>query len=186
MYFNFLLLFHFTHTVQHNTRYNQHTTFLYFISIASSLYVCVCVYTPCLAMCVCRSFTTAISLCFMLSFFLFCCLRFAHVYTHTRSLTLTHTHTNSTQARNVMRRLKDSVSSATTLGELQRTATGKWQLSTTSATAAPCQPSPLPQRARERRYALFSSLNSTVSLATALPAATKDLGNKLAAPQCRD
>lgn len=141
MYFNFLFLFHFAHcgtqhsTAQHNT--TRHNFSLLYFHCRQSACVCVCVYAILLAcVCVCRSFTTAIWLCFMLSFF--CCLRFAHEYTQTRKHTLlalarAHTHGNSssssTQARNVMRRLKILFSSATTLGELQRSATGKWQLS---------------------------------------------------------
>lgn len=138
MYFNFLFLFHFAHcATQHSaTQHNRAQLFSTLFPL-QALCMCVCVYAILLAcVCVCRSFTTAIWLCFMLSFF--CCLRFAHEYTQTRKHTLlalarAHTHGNSssssTQARNVMRRLKILFSSATTLGELQRSATGKWQLS---------------------------------------------------------
>lgn len=191
------------HTVQHNTAQHstaQHNTtrhnfsLLYFHCRHSA---CVCVYAILLAcVCVCRSFTTAIWLCFMLSFF--CCLRFAHEYTQTRKHTLlalarAHTHGNSssTQARNVMRRLKILFSSATTLGELQRSATGKWQL---SAARVELRLRQLQvdyecvfvcvqrdkERKRERSSALFTSLRLFVFVWPALPAATKDLGNKLA------
>lgn len=120
-------------TTQHNTAQLFSTLFP-----LQALCMCVCVCnTPCLynmCVCVCRSFTTAISLCFMLSFFLLpsLCTRI-HTHMHTLlALARAHTHGNSnssTQARNVMRRLKILFSSATTLGELQRSATGKWQLS---------------------------------------------------------
>lgn len=129
---------------EHGTRHKTHNFSLLYFHCKLSIGVCMQYSLPvCVCVCVwlCRSFTTAILLCFMLSFLLPSLCTLMHVYTriHTSKHSLAHTHEqHAGTQRNAAP--QDSVSSATTLNELQRTATGKWQLSTSQATAAPWLP----------------------------------------------
>lgn len=88
---------------EHGTRHKTHNFSLLYFHCKLSIGVCMQYSLP-VCVWLCRSFTTAILLCFMLSFLLPSLCTLMHVYT--RLNTRSHTHTNSTQARNVMRRLK--------------------------------------------------------------------------------
>lgn len=101
MYFNFLFLFHFAHcATQHNT--TQHgTTFLYFISIAGTLHVCVCVCvcnTPCLCVCVPIFHYGYLALLYVIFFLLPSLCTRIHTDTQTHTLgTRSRTHTREQQ-----------------------------------------------------------------------------------------
>lgn len=86
----------YTHTVQHNTRYNQHTTFLYFISIASSLYMCVCVYSLPGYVCVPIFHYGYFALLYVTFFFILLPSLCTRIHTH--SLTYTHSYTHEQHA----------------------------------------------------------------------------------------